>query len=69
MWLNIFSNSSYRDITKYPVCPWILNDYNLNYKNLSKSTYRDFNLPLGMMAIGEKGKKRKESYIEICIQI
>ncbi len=65
IWLNIFSNRSYRDITQYPVCPWILNDYNLNYENLSKSTHRDFNLPLGMMEIGEKGKKRKESYIEL----
>ena len=65
MWLNIFSNRSYRDITQYPVCPWILSDYNLEYENLSKSNKRDFKLPLGMMEIGEKGKKRKESYIEI----
>ena len=27
MWLNIFSNRSYDDISQYPVFPWILTDY------------------------------------------
>ena len=27
MWLNIFSNRSYSDISQYPVFPWILGNY------------------------------------------
>ena len=64
MWLNIFSNRSYRDITQYPVFPWILQDYNLEEKSILNLKSRDFSLPLGMMEITEKGKKRKEKYLE-----
>ena len=28
MWLNIYANRSYNDISQYPVFPWILNDFN-----------------------------------------
>ena len=27
MWLNIFGNRSYNDISQYPVFPWILSNY------------------------------------------
>ena len=63
MWLNIFSNRSLRDITQYPICPWILEEYDLNKDIKSKPKFRDFKLPIGLMEIGEKGKKRKENYI------
>ncbi len=62
MWLNIFSNRSYRDITQYPIFPWILEDYDLNNKTLEHIKYRNFKLPLGMMELNEKGKKRKNDY-------
>ena len=63
MYLNIFSNRSYRDITQYPVFPWILRDYNVEEKNIFNLKYRNFSLPLGMMEITEKGKRRKDNYI------
>ena len=63
MWLNIFSNRSYRDITQYPVFPWIIENYDLNNENLEKINYRNFKLPLGMMELGEKGIKRKNDYL------
>ena len=62
MWLNIFSNRSYRDITQYPIFPWILENYDLNNKTLEHIKYRDFKLALGMMELNEKGKKRKNDY-------
>ena len=37
MWLNIFSNRSFRDITQYPVFPWLLQFYDLNNKTLEKT--------------------------------
>ena len=64
MYLNIFSNRSYRDITQYPVFPWILQEYDLNKESILNLKYRDFSLPLGMMEITEKGKKRKESCLQ-----
>jgi len=27
MWLNIYGNRSYNDISQYPVFPWILSNY------------------------------------------
>ena len=62
--LNIFGNRSFRDITQYPVFPWLLQFYDLNNKTLEKVEYRDFKLPMGMMELTEKGKKRKVRYIE-----
>ena len=65
MWLNIFSNRSFRDITQYPVFPWLLQFYDLNNKTLEKVEYRDFKLPMGMMELTEKGKNRKENYLNL----
>ena len=52
-----------RDITQYPICPWILEEYDLNKDIKKEPKFRDFKLPIGLMEIGEKGKKRKENYI------
>ena len=46
MWLNIFSNRSYNDISQYPVFPWILTQYEDKYtptkdSSLSKSYMPD----------------------------
>ena len=48
MWLNIYSNRSYNDISQYPVFPWILTDFddplkkeidiNQNNKNINKNS-------------------------------
>ena len=64
MWLNIFSNRSFRDITQYPVFPWLLQFYDLKNNTLEKVEYRDFKLPMGMMELTDKGKNRKNNYLE-----
>ena len=28
MWINIYSNRSFNDISQYPVLPWVIGDYN-----------------------------------------
>ncbi len=68
MWLNIFSNRSYRDITQYPVFPWFLQFYDLKNNTLEKVEYRDFILPMGMMELTEKGKKRKNNYLNYSME-
>ena len=66
MWVNIYGNRSFRDIAQYPVFPWLLTNYEYNtYEELSnKPEIRDFNLPMGMLCIDSKSKKRQELYIE-----
>ena len=66
MWVNIYGNRSFRDIAQYPVFPWLLTNYEYNtYEELSnKPEIRDFNLPMGMLCIDAKSKKRQELYIE-----
>ena len=66
MWINIYGNRSFRDVAQYPVLPWILNDYNLNNIEsiVNLNCFRNFNLPMGMMALDEKSIQRKEGYIE-----
>ena len=69
MWLNIYSDRSFSDLTQYPVFPWVLSDYNSEilkeeklYENkvLNESLYRDLNLPLGMITIKDNGVRKKE---------
>ena len=69
--LNIYSDRSYKDLTQYPVLPWIFSNYKsktLNEKEFFKnadfdeSLYRDLTLPLGMITTGDDGA-RKEEYI------
>ena len=63
MWLNFFSNRSLRDITQYPVFPWILQKYELNQYLITNPEFRDFTLPIGLMELSERGKQRKKNYI------
>ena len=73
MWLNIYSNRSYKNIHEYPVFPWVISNYKiiedeskkLNDNNLEK---RDLTKPMGMLEISERGKKRKEQYINVFIE-
>ena len=65
MWINIYGNRSFRDISQYPVLPWIIDDYKTKtFQDIVKNDcIRDFKLPMGMMALDEKGKDRAEGYI------
>ena len=69
MWMNIYGNRSFNDISQYPVFPWILNDYNDPLKNEQneeeqKYNLRDMSLPMGMMTLNEEAETRKEMFIE-----
>ena len=71
MWMNIYGNRSFNDISQYPVFPWILNDYNDPLQKEEEDAeegqiynLRDMTLPLGMMAINEGAEARKELFIE-----
>ena len=55
MWLNIFSNRSYNDISQYPVFPWILG----NYEDPLKTK----------QSISKKNKKQKKNKEENSINI
>ena len=70
MILNIYGNRSYRDITQYPIFPWVFpsneikisNDLNKIFTNLNNQ--RDLNKPMGLLEINERSKLRYESYME-----
>ena len=66
MWINIYGNRSFRDISQYPVFPWLLTNYEYNtYEELAQNPeIRDFNLPMGMLCIDKKSKKRQKGYID-----
>ena len=68
MWLNIYGNRSFNDISQYPVFPWVLSSYKdplKHEKNEKDEEYnlRDMSLPMGMMALDEKGEQRKELFM------
>ena len=69
MWMNIYGNRSFNDISQYPVFPWILNDYNdplkkENDEQEQKYDLRDMSLPMGMMTMTDEAEARKEMFIE-----
>ena len=69
MWMNIYGNRSFNDISQYPVFPWILNDYNDPLKiegenNEQKYNIRDMATPMGMMTVTDEAEARKELFIE-----
>ena len=65
MWINVYGNRSYRDISQYPVFPWIIIDYKTETFEdiINKNNIRNFTLPIGLIALNEKGKSRQEGYI------
>ena len=65
LWINIYGNRSFRDISQYPVFPWVMTDYNLEKFEdiINNGCIRNFNLPMGLMSLSEKGKERQEGYI------
>ena len=71
MWLNIYSDRSYNDLSQYPVLPWIISNYNSEKLNekiffdnynpvLDESLYRDLNLSLGMIETNDNGIRKNE---------
>ena len=69
MWMNIYGNRSFNDISQYPVFPWILNDFKDPLKkelNEEEQKYdiRDMTLPMGMMTLNDQAEARKELFIE-----
>jgi len=69
MWMNIYGNRSFNDISQYPVFPWILNDYKdplkkENDEQEQKYDIRDMSLPMGMMTMTDEAEARKEMFIE-----
>ena len=66
MWINIYANRSFRDISQYPVFPWLLVNHEYKtYDDLMKNLeLRNFNYPIGLLSNDEKSKKRQEGYID-----
>ena len=67
MWVNIYGNRSYQDIGQYPIFPWLLSNHeNKKFDSLisDSNNFRDLNMPVGLIVINEKGKIRKNGYIE-----
>ena len=66
MLLNILSNRSYRDLTQYPVFPWVFSNYPSGGIDIKKpENYRDLSVPMGMMQITPQSASRKASFIEV----
>ena len=63
MWLNIYAGRSFNDLTIYPVFPWLVTNYSSNELD-SKKDYRDLSLPMGMLELSDKGKTRKETFMD-----
>ena len=71
---NILGNRSLNDLTQYPIFPWIITNFDITPLKPSKEEkltkekiinnyIRDFSLPIGLMELTERGKIRKENYI------
>ena len=65
MWINIYGNRSFRDITQFPVFPWIIDNYETNTFDdiINNDSFRNFGLPMGMLALNKKGKERQRNYL------
>ena len=65
LWINIYGNRSYRDISQYPVFPWIITDYMTEtFEDIIYQKHlRNLTLPMGLMTLNDKGKERREGYI------
>ena len=67
MWLNIYGNRSFNDLSQYPVFPWVLSNYQDPLKNdqlndEQEYNLRDMSIPMGMMDFDEKSEQRKELF-------
>ena len=65
MILNILSNRSYRDLTQYPIFPWIFKVYPNGGLDTSKvENYRDLSSPMGMLELSPQGITRKKGFLD-----
>ena len=61
MLMNTFGGRSFKDISQYPVFPWIISDYTSEkLKDFNEKTIRDLSKPIG--ALGSES--RKENFTE-----
>ena len=67
--LNIYANRSLKDLTQYPVFPWILNDYKINNEKKNDNNIpepvriRQLNLPMAQISLEpNKESIRKSNY-------
>ena len=73
MWLNVYGNRSYRDMTQYPVLPWVVIDCfsdkllkipkTLSPDEKYEKIYRNLSLPVGMLSPLTGENTRKNNYI------
>lgn len=50
MHLNVLGGRSFKDLSQYPVMPWVLADYRSEKVNLSDpAVYRDLSKPMGAL--------------------
>ena len=49
MEINNLAGRSYADLTQYPVCPWILINFESKVVMNESENYRDLSLPLGAL--------------------
>ena len=70
MSLNIYGNRSYRDITQYPIFPWVFPSNDIKLTNalnkifINDNNQRDLNKPIGFLETCKRSKSRFESYFE-----
>ena len=57
--VNIYGNRSFKDITQFPIFPWILNDYSIS-ENSNNNQIRKLNLPIGQLNTERKEKFEKK---------
>lgn len=63
MTLNSLAGRSYKDLTQYPVFPWLLRDYKSEYLYLDDSEpYRDFSKNLGQLGSDDRTRFFSERY-------
>ena len=64
--LNSAAGRSFQDLSRYPVVPWVIADYDSSVLDFAKSeTFRDFSLPMGAQAADRLAQFRKR-YKELC---
>ena len=62
---NLFSYRSFKDISQYPIFPWIFIEYEKNKINKNDPNFkRNLKLPMGMLELNEYSIERKNYYIQ-----
>lgn len=65
LYLNRLADRSFKDLTQYPVFPWVITDYTSEVLNLNEvNIYRDLKKPIGALN-AERFQRLKERYDEM----